>query len=75
MVANGHHAQPHWVKFEGMDQFGGRLMHSQTYKDDRGFEGRRVLIVGIGNSGGDIGVELSRTASQVQFFVNMQFFI
>lgn len=30
------------------------------------FRGKRVLVVGIGNTGGDLAVELSRVAAKVQ---------
>ena len=48
-----------------MEKFKGKVSHSHDYKDFHGYEGQRVVVVGIGNSGGDIAVELSRTASQV----------
>jgi len=65
MVANGHHAYPFMAEFEGLTKFKGRVTHSHTYKDDTGFRGRRIVVVGIGNSGGDIAVELSRVSSQI----------
>lgn len=65
MVANGHHAYPFLPEFEGREKFQGRVIHSHSYKDDAAFRDRRALVVGIGNSGGDIAVELSRAASQV----------
>ena len=40
-------------------------MHSHSYRDHVGFEDKRVVIVGIGNSGGDCAVELSRIAKNV----------
>jgi len=52
-------------KFEGMDNFKGEVIHSKQYKDFKGFENKNVLVVGMGNSGGDIAVELSRHANQV----------
>ena len=49
-----------------MDKFQGKIVHSHDYKDYRGYEDKRVVVVGIGNSGGDVTVELSRIASQVK---------
>ena len=46
-------------------RFKGHVLHSHDYKHMSGFEDKRILIIGIGNSGGDAAVELSRVASQV----------
>ena len=46
-------------------RFKGRVVHSHDYKNSTGFEDKRIVIIGIGNSGGDAAVELSRVASQV----------
>eukprot|EP00795_Rhopilema_esculentum_P015437 gene15437-6683_t len=64
-VCTGHH----WIKnlphFDGIDDFKGKKIHAKQYKDFKGYEDKRVLVIGIGNSGGDISVELSRHAKQV----------
>ncbi|MGD9634470.1 MAG: flavin-containing monooxygenase [Pirellulales bacterium] len=41
-----------------------RAIHSSQYRDAADFAGRRVLIVGIGNSGSDIADMISRTAQR-----------
>ena len=46
-------------------RFKGKIIHSHDYKHSAGYEDKRIVIVGIGNSGGDAAVELSRVASQV----------
>lgn len=46
--------------------FSGRCLHSWEYKDADAYRGKRVLVVGIGNSGGDIAVEISRSAEKVR---------
>lgn len=46
--------------------FKGQYLHSREYKDVEAFRGKRVLVVGIGNTGGDLSVELSRVAAKVQ---------
>ncbi|XP_041370067.1 flavin-containing monooxygenase 5-like [Gigantopelta aegis] len=60
LVCTGHHAAKHEPKFAGQEEFQGRILHSHNYKDSRGFEGKRIVVIGIGNSGGDVAVELSR---------------
>lgn len=67
LVCSGHHTQAHLPlqSFPGIEKFKGRYLHSRDYKNAEDFKGQRVIVIGIGNSGGDIAVELSRTASQV----------
>ncbi|KAH3798397.1 flavin-containing monooxygenase 5-like isoform X2 [Dreissena polymorpha] len=65
LVCTGHHADVHIPQFPGLDRFRGKVLHSHDFRHTAGYEGKRVLIVGIGNSGGDAAVELSRVASQV----------
>ncbi|XP_035683490.1 flavin-containing monooxygenase 5-like isoform X4 [Branchiostoma floridae] len=67
MVCTGHHAYPHYPRdsFPGIDDFQGETTHSHDYKDFKGYENKRVIVIGIGNSGGDVSVELSRHTKQL----------
>ncbi|XP_043779676.1 dimethylaniline monooxygenase [N-oxide-forming] 4 isoform X2 [Cervus elaphus] len=67
MVCTGHFLNPRLPleSFPGIHKFQGQILHSQEYKIPAGFQGKRVLVIGLGNTGGDIAVELSRTAAQV----------
>ena len=65
LVCNGHHTYPHVPHFEGLKGFRGEVVHTHDYKRPVGYEDKKVLVVGIGNSACDAAVELSRTASQV----------
>ncbi|XP_048353757.1 flavin-containing monooxygenase 5-like [Sphaerodactylus townsendi] len=67
MVCTGHHTHPHLPlsTFPGIEKFKGRYFHSRDYKNPNEFTGKRVIVVGIGNSGGDLAVEISHTADQV----------
>ncbi|PQO37000.1 monooxygenase [Blastopirellula marina] len=55
VIANGHHAEPMMPTIAG--QFAGESLHAHSYKHHRQLEGKRVLVVGAGNSGCDIAVE------------------
>ena len=55
MIANGTLSEPNMPQFEG--HFDGEMIHAAQYRDPRQFEGKRVLIVGAGNSGCDIAVD------------------
>ncbi|XP_004646243.1 dimethylaniline monooxygenase [N-oxide-forming] 5 [Octodon degus] len=67
MVCTGHHTNAHLPleSFPGIEKFKGQYFHSRDYKNPNGFIGKRVVIIGIGNSGGDLAVEISHTAKQV----------
>ncbi|MGB8329747.1 MAG: NAD(P)-binding domain-containing protein [Polyangiales bacterium] len=60
IVATGHHWDPKWPEFPG--RFDGPVIHSHQYIDPFDpieLKGKRVLVVGIGNSAVDIASELS----------------
>ncbi|MGD8826344.1 MAG: NAD(P)-binding domain-containing protein [Myxococcales bacterium] len=60
IVATGHHWDPKWPDFAG--HFEGPIIHSHDYIDPfepLDLKGKRVLVVGIGNSAVDIACELS----------------
>lgn len=60
LVANGHHAVPRWPEIEG--EFTGEYLHAHSFKSNARFAGKRVLVIGAGNSGCDCAVETSRVA-------------
>jgi dimethylaniline monooxygenase (N-oxide forming) len=62
LVANGHHWDPRWPEppFPGSAEFEGEQIHVHHYREPELLEGRRVLVLGIGNSATDIAVEASR---------------
>lgn len=65
VVANGHHWDPRLPDFPGT--FTGRSIHSHHYVDPQtplDLTGKRILVVGLGNSAADITVELSSKALQ-----------
>ncbi|XP_056460111.1 dimethylaniline monooxygenase [N-oxide-forming] 2-like isoform X1 [Gadus chalcogrammus] len=66
LVCSGHYTQPICPlgEFPGHEQFTGRCLHSWEYKDADDFRGKRVVVVGIGSSGGDLAAEISRSAAK-----------
>ncbi len=66
LVANGHHWDPRWPEppFPGSEDFAGRQLHAHSYLDNSIFEGRRVVVLGMGNSAMDIAVESSYVAER-----------
>ncbi len=66
VVANGHHWNPRWPEppFAGQEEFAGEQLHVHHYRETDVLEGKRVLVLGIGNSAVDIAVESSRIAEK-----------
>ncbi|EFC39456.1 predicted protein [Naegleria gruberi] len=68
MVCTGHHSTPNIATFEGLkENFKGNVIHSHSYKnpfDSDMFMNKNVLVVGIGNSGGDIAAELAKNVAK-----------
>ncbi len=64
IVANGHHWDPRWPEpaFPGANEFEGEQIHVHHYREPETLHGKRVLVLGIGNSATDIAVEASRIA-------------
>ncbi len=58
VVATGYTDTPVVPSWPGLDGFPGPVLHSSGYRNGRRFRGQRVLVVGIGNSGGEIAIDL-----------------
>ncbi|CAG5135363.1 unnamed protein product [Candidula unifasciata] len=65
MICTGHHSVPHIPHIPGLDTFQGTVLHSHAYKDASPFHGKRVVILGFGNSAVDIACDLAKSAQQV----------
>lgn len=63
IVANGHLFDPKMPDFPG--SFDGQEIHSHYYRTAAPYEGKRVMVVGLGNSAVDIAVDISRSAQHV----------
>ena len=66
LVANGHHWNPRWPEpaFPGSEEFAGEQIHVHHYREPDVLVGKRVLVLGIGNSAVDVAVESSRIAEK-----------
>jgi thioredoxin reductase len=67
IVANGTLSEPNVPTLPG--SFDGEVIHTSTYKRASAFTGKRVLIVGAGNSGCDIAVDAVHHAASVDISV------
>jgi putative flavoprotein involved in K+ transport len=58
VVATGYNHTPDLPNWDGLDAFGGEVVHSARYRDAGPYAGRDVLVVGTGNTGAEIAVDL-----------------
>lgn len=65
LACTGTLSKPMIPDFAGRDKFQGELFHSHTYRKPARFEGKRVAIIGFGNSAADLSSEISSVASEV----------
>jgi len=72
IIANGTLSEPGMPRFAG--QFDGELLHTSAYKSAALFEGKRVLVVGAGNSGCDIAVDAVHRARSVDISVRRGYY-
>jgi cation diffusion facilitator CzcD-associated flavoprotein CzcO len=61
LICSGHHREAFIPEYPGT--FTGEIIHSAGYKRPDPFRGRRVLVVGAGNSAADIAVDVARLAA------------
>ncbi|KAF7029943.1 hypothetical protein CFC21_041577 [Triticum aestivum] len=69
VVATGENAEPHVPDFPGMRQFAGRVLHTCEYKCGEEFAGEKVLVVGCGNSGMEVSLDLCRHGAKPSMVV------
>ena len=73
IVANGHHWDPAWPEPAIPGEFSGIELHSHSYVDPdepHALRGKRVLVVGMGNSAMDIACELGHPGVAEQLFLS-----
>jgi len=70
VCANGVNWHPKIPKLKGQENFSGEILHAQKYKKPEQFRGKKVLIVGAGNSGCDIACDAAQFADQA--FISMR---
>jgi putative flavoprotein involved in K+ transport len=67
VVATGYNKEPFLPDWPGRESFEGELMHSARYKNAEAYRGKDVLVVGTGNSGAEICVDLVETGARHVF--------
>jgi cation diffusion facilitator CzcD-associated flavoprotein CzcO len=69
VVATGIADAPYRPSWPGSESFAGAMIHSSEYRNPAPYEGKRVLVIGFGNSGGEIALDLANADIDVALAV------
>ena len=69
VVTTGANNVPFVPDIAGQDAFAGEILHSRGYRNAAPFTGRRVLVVGMGNTGAEIALDLAEQGVAVALSV------
>lgn len=58
VVATGYNHTPHLPEWPGRESYTGELLHAGAYRNATSYAGKDVLVVGVGNTGAEIAVDL-----------------
>lgn len=69
VIATGWADFPHAPRWPGQEDYRGAIIHSSAYRNPAPYAGQRVLVVGFGNSGGEIALDLAEANVDVTMAV------
>ncbi len=69
VIATGLNRKPFLPEWPGQETYQGKFLHSSDYKTAATYKGQNVLVVGLGNSGGEIAVDLYEQGANVTLSV------
>ena len=69
VIATGWADFPYAPNWPGQDGYRGEVIHSSSYRNAAPYAGKRVLVVGFGNSGGEIALDLAEAKIEVSMSV------
>ncbi|XP_057439009.1 probable indole-3-pyruvate monooxygenase YUCCA10 [Lotus japonicus] len=69
VVATGESAEPRVTEVEGLESFKGKVIHSTGYKNGKEFKEQHVLVVGSGNSGMEISLDLANFGAKPSIII------
>ncbi|XVE77689.1 hypothetical protein DITRI_Ditri13aG0082400 [Diplodiscus trichospermus] len=69
VVASGETSNPYTPDIEGLNTFPGDVLHSTQFKNGKAFRDQNVLVVGSGNSGMEIALDLANHGAKTSIVV------
>ncbi len=64
VIASGYNTEPTMPSVPGLEQFKGKVIHSAQYANAKPFAGQSVLVVGMGNTGAEIALDLAENGAR-----------
>ncbi|MDX8526429.1 NAD(P)/FAD-dependent oxidoreductase [Mesorhizobium sp. MSK_1335] len=64
VIATGNNAQPITPAFPGIEAFKGKVLHSAAYIEAAPYVGKHVLVIGMGNTGAEIALDLAESGAR-----------
>ncbi|KAL6233056.1 hypothetical protein BDW75DRAFT_242379 [Aspergillus navahoensis] len=65
VIATGINHLPVMPEINGIERFGGKVIHCQQFKNPSDFAGKQVLVVGLNNSAGDTATSMLGLADKI----------
>jgi len=65
ILATGKNRIPHQPTWQGQEEFQGKIIHSRFYKNTKPYESQKILVVGMGNTGAEIALDLAENGVEV----------
>jgi cation diffusion facilitator CzcD-associated flavoprotein CzcO len=69
VIATGLNQAPFSPSYPGTESFTGRIVHSKGYRNAEPFAGQKLLVVGMGNTGAEIALDLSEAGVETTISV------
>src|SRR5229473_6646107 len=69
ILASGFNAEPVIPSIPGMEKFRGKLIHSAAYANAKPFAGQSVLVIGMGNTGAEVALDLSEGGARARISI------
>ncbi len=69
VIASGYSHKPNIPAWPGQDSFPGTVLHSSAYVNGKAYNNKQVLVVGFGNSAGEIAIDLVEQGATVDMSV------
>ncbi|KAM3735443.1 hypothetical protein ACB098_10G088400 [Castanea mollissima] len=74
VVATGETTNPYTPEVEGLNTFPGEVLHSTQYKSGKEFKNKNVLVVGSGDSGVEIALDLANHGAKTSIIFRSPYF-
>lgn len=72
IIASGLNRVPRIPTWKGMEEFEGEIIHASAYKNAKPFIGKKVLVVGMGNTGAELALDLAEHHIEVSISVRSE---